>query len=246
METLLEKLPSKFGKKDQSHLTEFCKTLDKVLGTSLESIVLYGNATFSDYHPDSGGKQMLIVVRKVDTEMMKSVMKPVYKMKKVGFESTFITEENLVSSTDVFPIKYQSMRESYVILHGEDVLQRLDISRAHIRLICEQELRNLSLSLEKHYLDNKGRYLKEMMSGVVAEFIETLRVAVLLKTREMPSWEDAIDRTIMTFQVEALILREMMQLRNGQIKLNKKQIEGLYDKFMSLVDQMVGIVDKMD
>ena len=85
-----------------------------------------------------------------------------------------------------------------------------------------------------------------MLSGVITDFIETLRVAVLLKTKEIPSWDDTTDNVTQTFKIDASILNEIMQLRNEQIKLNKKEIEELYNRFMLFVDQMVGIIDQIE
>lgn len=247
METLQIELPQVMhGTRDQGILNDYCSNLQKILGSELESIILYGAATRSDYRPGTGEKNILAVVSNIDTNVLRRVMKPVLKGKKRGVQTLFMTRENLMSSTDVFPIRYQSMLESYVVLYGEDVLQRLDISRIHIRLICEQELRSLSLRLEKHFIDHSGKQLKEMMSSEITNFIETLRVAVLLKTREMSSWEEAIDKAIMAFKVEALILKQIIQLRNNEIKMGKSEIEALYNKFMIFVNQMVGIIDRMD
>ncbi len=246
METLQKEFPSKLGMKDAISLTDFRDSLQEILGEELESIVMYGNATLHDYHPESYDKKVLIVVRNVDTQMLRKVMKPVYRLKKMGFEAMFITEENLISSTDVFPIKYHSMRESHVLVWGEDVVEKLDIDPIHIRLICEQELRNLSQDLDQYFLDKKGKELKQKLCGVITDFIETLRVAVLLKTKELPPWDDAIDSLNSTFSVDASILNEVMQLRNEEIKLNKKETEALYNRFMSFVDQMVGIVDRLE
>jgi hypothetical protein len=126
------------------------------------------------------------------------------------------------------------------------VLDELEISREHIRLICEQELRNLSWNLKQHFLDSRGKQLKVMLFGVVTEFIETLRVAVLLKTKDMPSWDNTFDNVSEVFKIDTLVLKEIMQLRNKKIKLNKKAVEAVYNRFMSFVNEMVGIVDKID
>ena len=245
MEALQMVLPSKLGMKDQISLTEFCNSLEKHLGDELESIILHGNASLSDYHPESGGKNILVLVEHIDTHVLKKVMKPVYKVNKMGFEPVFLTKERLVNSTDVFPIKYQSMKESYIVLRGEDVLENLEINHSHLRLRCEQELRLFSLRLEKYYIENKGKQLKNMLSSMVADFIETLRVAVLLKTDNIPPWDEAINKTSKTFKIDASILHEILKLRNDQIKLKKKEVADYYNQFMSLVAETVKIVDHM-
>ncbi len=246
METLQQTLPSKLGMKDAISLTDFRDSLQRILGDDLESIILYGNATLHDYHPESYDKNVLIIVKSIDTEMLRSVMKPVLSLKKMGFEALFVTKENLMSATDVFPIKYRSMKESHVVLWGEDPMEELKISPIHIRLICEQDLRSLSQDLDRHFLYNRGKQLKPMMTGVITDFIETLRVVALLKTDKMPPWDSSIDTVAEVFNIDVSILKDVMKLRNGEIKLNKKEVEEYYDRFIHFVDKMVNIVDQLE
>jgi len=100
--------------------------------------------------------------------------------------------------------------------------------------------------LDIYFLDKKGKELKQKVCKVITDFIETLRVAVFLKTKKLPSWDDALDSASKTFGIDVSILEEIMQLRNEQIKLKKKEIEELYNRFMLFVDKMVGIVDQLD
>jgi len=100
--------------------------------------------------------------------------------------------------------------------------------------------------LEKHFLDTEGKNLKEMLTEVIMDFIETIRVTVMLKTKEIPDWDDTVVSTSKSFDIDTSILDQIMQLRSEQLKLNKKETEELYHRFMLFVDQMVGIVDQME
>ncbi|MFY0686194.1 MAG: hypothetical protein JXQ90_03465 [Cyclobacteriaceae bacterium] len=246
MSSLQKELLGKLGMRDQISLHELCNAVQDVLGEELISIVLYGNATLHDYHPEMGDKKVLIVVKQIDISMLKSVLKPINKAKELGFQSLMMTQRNLEASTDVFPIKYISMKESHVLLKGQDVLEGLEIRHDYLRLRCEQELRIVSQRLEEHYLNERGKLLKQAMCIEIMDFIETLRVAVTLKTKQMPSWSGAVEAVSKTYDIEASILSDIIKLRNDEIKQGKKAIEELYARFMSFVDELIGIVDQLD
>ena len=245
MDVSRKKLLSKLGLKDQISLSELCNSLKDMLGEELISVILYGNATVHDYHPQAGDKNILIVIRNINTDGLRKLIRPVYKVQRLGFDTTFMTQENLIASTDVFPIKYQSIKESHILLHGLNVMEKLEINPVHIRLICELDLRNLSQDLSKHFLDNRGTQLKDKLTSVITDTIETLRVAVLLKTNKMPVWNDTVEEVTKTFKVEGDILNEIMEVHHGKISLNKRRTEDLYDRFLSFVHQMVNLVDQM-
>lgn len=237
---------SNLGMKDRISLTEFCEELKNLVDVQIQSVILYGSSTRPDYKPGSSHKKILVVVKQRDLALLKKVLKPFFRAQRMGIDCEFITKESMEASTDVFPIKYQSMIESYVILKGEDVLKDMKINRAHMRLRCEQELRILSLKLEKFYLENHGKQLKDMLLNVIGDFIDTLRVAVLLKTGEMPKWEKAVEGTTEAFQLDAKVIHQIIQVRDKTFSPGKKEIEELYDQFLSFVEQVVGIVDQIE
>ncbi len=246
METIKNNLHAKLGMKDAISLGDFRDDLKGILGEDLISILLYGNATLHDYHPQSYDKNVLVVVDKqINTDLLKSVRKPVLHLKKMGFETLFVTQENLNSSTDVFPIKYHSIRESHIMIWGKNPMEELDINPVHIRLICEQELRQLSQKLDNFFLYKEGKDLQPILCDTIYDFIETLRVAVLLKTDKLPAWNDAISSVGETFHLDTKVLEEIIKVRKGLIHLKKKELESLFDGFISFVDQMVGVVDRL-
>ena len=236
---------SNLGMKDHIALTEFCEDLKNLVGDQVRSVILYGSSTRPDYKPGTSHKKILVVVNNRNTDLLKKVAKPYYRAHLMGIDCEFITKESMEASTDVFPIKYQSMKESYVVLRGEDVLQELKINRAHMRLRCEQEFRILSLKLEKHFLEHNGKDLKEMLIHVIGDFIETLRVAVLLQTDHMPKWEKAIEETVSTFKVDVEVLHQIIAVRDKKLKPGRKEFELLYEQFLTFVEKMVNIVDKI-
>ena len=168
---------TKLNNKEQSALKTFCSALTQTQNLGTLSIILYGSAAREDYRPGKSDINVLIVVDHINVAALKTTLKPVSNGRRHRIAPLFMTGENLRSSADVFPVKFAAMRDAYQVLHGDDVLEDLEISREHLRLRCEQEIKNLLLRLRRHFIMGGGRKLREMMSAVIVGFLENLRVA---------------------------------------------------------------------
>lgn len=239
---------TELGAEDKAEVEAFCEELRKATNVSIHSIILYGSATRKDYRPGSSDINLLVIVEHIDVSFLKSVLDPVTRGRRYGIAPFFITEANLKSSADVFPVKFLAMKESYKMLWGQDVLRDLEISREHVRLRCEQEIKNILLRMRRQYLigGGRGRSLTDMMSRVIGVFLETLRVVLSLRQENLPSREEVVKAAAETFELDAEILQNVKALRDRDVSLSGVEAEQLFDKFMAIVDKVAQITDKMD
>lgn len=245
MNQLIDLSETKLGDDEKAAIAAFCEALYDTPNVSIRSVSLYGSAARKDYRPGKSDINLLVVVEGIDVAILKSVLDPVARGRRYGITPFFITEVNLRSSADVFPIKFLAMRESYRVLLGRDVLADLDISREHLRLRCEQEVKNLLLRLRRHYIMRGGQGLTEMMSQMIVGFLETLRVVLSLTQEGLPSREEVVDVAAKTFEIDAEILRSVRGLRDRDVSLSREEAEQLYDKFMAIVDRVAQITGQM-
>jgi len=232
--------------KEKAPVTAFCEALHNVPDLGVESIILYGSAARDDYRPDKSDINLLIVLECIDVPILRRVLDPVARGRRHSIAPFFITEANLRSSADVFPVKFLAMQESYRVLLGSDVLGDLEIAREHIRLRCEQEIKNVLLRLRRHYIMGGGQGLTQMMSRMVGGFLEALRVVVSLAEKKLPAREEVINVAAERFEFDTEILRNVSDLRNRATSLPHSDAEELYDKFMAVVDKVAQIVDQVD
>lgn len=237
---------TKLSDEEKASVATFCEALDDVPDLGVKSITLYGSAARDDYRPGKSDINLLVVLERIDVPILKSVLDPVARGRRHGIAPFFITEADLRSSADVFPVKFLAMQESYKVLLGSDVLGDLKIAREHIRLRCEQEIKNLLLRLRRHYVMGGGRGLTQMMSRMVGGFLETLRVVVSLTQKNLPSREEVVNVAAERFEFDAETLRNVSDLRDRSTSLPRREAEELYNKFMVAVDKVAQITDQMD
>jgi len=230
---------------DADALRVMCEDLLRILGENLISLTLYGSAVRKDYRPGKSNINLLAVADHIDLPVLRSVLDPVFRGRRFGIVPFFLTLEDLQRSADVFPVKFISMKENYKVLGGQDVLTGLDITREHLRLRCEQEIKNILLRLRRHYLMSGGRRLTEVLSGMTVGFLESLRMLHSLIHGTLPSREEVIESAAKTFGIDPEVLINVSTLRELDVALPREEEENLYALFMDTVEKAAHIADKL-
>ncbi len=230
---------------DADALLALCGDLRQILGENLISLALYGSAVRKDYRPGKSNINLLAVVNHIDLPVLRTVLDAVFRGRRFGIVPFFLTYEDLQSSADVFPVKFISMKENYRVLYGSDVLTGLEIAREHLRLRCEQEMKNILLRLRRHYLMSGGRRLTEVLSGMTVGFLESLRMLHSLIHGTLPSREEVIESAAKTFGIDPEVLINVSTLRELDVALPREEEEELYALFMDTVEKAGRIADKL-
>jgi hypothetical protein len=161
----------------QDGLDRFSERIQQALGEHLISIVLYGASASEEPVPESLSVEVMIVVDDVSIKVLDAAALPV-QMGRHEFRLAvlFLSEDELHRSTDVFPIKFLQMQRHHRVVYGRDVLSGLQISRQHLRLRCEQEIKNLMLRLHRFYLDQHGlpEQIEMTLIRTASAFVESL------------------------------------------------------------------------
>ncbi|MHC4628471.1 MAG: nucleotidyltransferase domain-containing protein [Planctomycetota bacterium] len=236
---------TKLSDDEKGSVIALCRTLSDMSDIDVKCICLYGSAARDDYRPGKSDINILVVLEHIDVPVLKKVLDPVSRGRRHGIAPFFITEMNLRSSADVFPVKFLAMQESYQVLSGCNLLGSLDIGREHLRLRCEQQIKNLLLRMRRHYIMASGRGLTQMMSRAIGGLLETMRVLVSLTGQDLPSRDEIVDVGAERFDLDADTLQDVSALRDRDTSLPPKEAEELYSRFMAVVDKVAQVADQM-
>ena len=131
--------------KDLERLTQ---KLLKCFEGDLVSVILYGSAAGADFHAQYSDFNVLCVVRAVTPAVLED-SEPVLRWwrEKGNTAPLLLSEDEVKTSTDCFPIEFHDMRERRRILHGPDVIEGLEIDDTFYRAHVEHELRAKLLRL---------------------------------------------------------------------------------------------------
>jgi hypothetical protein len=157
-------------------------------------VVLYGSAARDEYVEDRSDLNLLIIgpgFPPRTLEQLGGAFEPL-----VGATRTpplLFSEDEWRRSADVFPIEIADMQAVRVVLRGSDPVPGLEVSRSHLRLALERELRGKLLRLRQGYAAHAGspRELTALGIRSAATMTALLRAALVLlgETPPVPSPE---------------------------------------------------------
>lgn len=230
-----------------SALEGFCNAVTSTFGDDLVSLALYGPAARGGFVAGGTNINVLLMLNDTSLPAMKKLAAPLAAARQaIPLNAFIMTRHQLEESCDVFPIKFMMMKEDYKVLAGADVLADLDITESHLRLRCEQELKNLMLRLGYRYLESSAdaRKLRSALLGMGQSSNDSLRVLVKLKCGEMPARGDLVEKARAACDLDLSCLGKIDALaRDGSADL--AQVEAVYGEMMNAITAAADLADKL-
>src|ERR1035438_4963577 len=104
-------------------LQDLVDRLQKAHQERLVSVILYGSAASGDHHGEFSDLNVLCVLTRV-TPAELGASEPVFKWWRDGNPTPLLlSEEEVRTSTDCFPIEFHDMQERRQVLFGKDVIE---------------------------------------------------------------------------------------------------------------------------
>jgi predicted nucleotidyltransferase len=230
----------------QAALDGFRQDLRETLGDVLVSVIIYGGVAKGEYNPRTSDVNVMLVLADASVELLDRVAPPVARASRdIPLSLMILTREDLGRATDVFPTKFLDIQRCHRIVHGDDVLSGLEIPREHLRLRCEQEIRNLQLRLRLLYVREASHpeLVEGTLSRIASSFLTSLGVLVELRTGEYPPTKAAVVEALERIGLNPAPLRAVLALRSRELRLDAAGLRGLYGDFMGLVAEAALQVD---
>ncbi|MAI32675.1 MAG: hypothetical protein CMM07_13510 [Rhodopirellula sp.] len=240
---------------DRARVQSALQTLKTDLSRSLEddliSLILYGDFIKEmGFRVATGPVNVMLVLRHISCQRLDKIS-PVIRKAEKAFPLAImtLTEEDIKTSCDVFPVKFHDMQRFHRLLAGRDVLSDLAISDDNLRLRCEQQLKNLMIRLRAAYLRrNKG---EQELSGILSEaanhFLRDTAACLFLKTGVAPEDESDLSEDFgQHFKIDVSVMQDLLQLRDRQTPPRSQELTDLFDRFMKLVHDAAIAVDALE
>ncbi|NOR49201.1 MAG: hypothetical protein GQ533_14365 [Methanosarcinaceae archaeon] len=181
--------------------------LTDILGSNLVALV--------QYHTGDEAR-LLAVCNNIDFTTLQSI-KPLKEVPLV------MTKEELTDGIDVFPIEFLNIKQHYEVLHGEDCLADITISKKHLRHQLEFEFRSKLIHLREEYLQFKGKDLEHLILAAVPTLMPILGAMVHLKDLRN-DWTDAEElfRIVSDgYGIDTRVLEDIYGIRHKTAKMSK-------------------------
>ncbi len=227
----------------------FSKDLKILFGNDLLSIILTGSAAGGGFNPKFSDINFLVILTENGIGKIGGVRKYLKKWnaKRISLP-LFLTVNYVNASLDTFPIEFFNMKSSYKLIWGDDVLEKIEFEKDKMRLQCERELKGKLLQLRQGYISTKGakRALERLIRESIVSFMSIFRVLLFLKGEDVPvSRDEILEKACDSFDLDTEIFIALSQIKDGVLKLTKKELDLLVVDYIAEIAQISEIVDKM-
>ena len=230
-----------------SDINSFTSSLKSDLGDSLVSVVLYGGLVKNEMIKETDRVKIMIVVKNANIPSLDKVGDALSSTKRAKqIQLLTLTPADLSSSTDVFPIKFLDMQQDYEILHGEDLVKDLEVGRDHLRIRCEQEVKNLMLKLRSMYLRSRkdSKVLQKVLLKAYYSFLQSGDALAELKTGKVYRKENEILDGIESIGLDSALMKKIQALRISESAPEQETLHDLYERFMEMIVEAAEIADQ--
>ena len=205
--------------------------LTDILGSNLVALVQYhtGDET-----------RLLAVCNHIDFNTLRSI-KPLKEVPLV------MTKEELTDGVDVFPIEFLNIKQHYEVLHGEDCLVDITISKKHLRHQLEFEFRSKLIHLREEYLQFKSKDLEHLILAAVPTLMPILGALVHLKDLRN-DWTDAEELFKIVsdgYGINTQVLEDIYGIRHKTAKMSKDK-EQYIEHIIRILSDIGKIIDELE
>lgn len=239
----LEKLDPEVGKL----LGPYVRDLLLIAGEDILSVLVFGSATGPDYLPGRSNINVAIVVREIAPAFLKKCLKHVSSgFRKRIVAPLLLTREYIESSLDVFPIEFLDMRETGLVLVGDDPFSHVELSNSALRLECEQQLKGALLRIRQAYLELglAHRGIEKVLGESLNSLIPVFRAMLVLKGAQTPRGKQEIVGSVCeVFGVAPEVFLQILKLKLEMGRVSPEAEENVLRDYMKNIEYMSQIVD---
>lgn len=216
-------------------------------GSNIHSVHLVGSAVIPDYSEKLSDINSVVVLHNMDLKFI-TFLAPLGKKygKKRIAAPLVMTPEYIKSSLDAFPIEFLDFKLIHKTVYGENIFGSIEVSRQHLRLQCEREIKVKLIGLRQGYISSLGRreHLEAVLVKSVTGSMALFRAIITLTGKEPPVMRAEVVKTfgaatgIPTGALETLLL-----LKAKAVKLPEHDVRSLFERYYGTLEAMEKTID---
>lgn len=229
---------------------ELAQKLQKAHADRLVSVVLYGSAAVPGSKDRLSDFNILCVLTEVTPDALQAT-EPIFRwwrdMKNPA--PLLLSREELLTSTDCFPIEFHDIKERHCIIAGEDVIAGMEVDDRFYRAMVEHELRAKMLRLRQKAggVLSENDLLLRLMADSISTFCVLFRHALRL-AGDKPVFDKrhVVQAATHRFGMDAAPFQTLLDLREDKVKPRDVQPVPLFREYLKQIHIVVSAVDQMN
>ena len=238
--------------KDEA-LAKFKPFLDVVLNKykdKIDSIYVTGSALTDDFNPKTSDVNSILVLNEMELKFLESFAPLGKKFGKRQIASPLImTPGYIMSSLDVFPVEFLTIKLLHHTIFGEDVFNNLEINRPDLRYQCERELKVKLIGLRQGYLSSSGdrKLLTDGFISSFSSYIPLFRGIISLFGKTPPMQNETVLEALQEVSgVNTDVFKTVLKAKQAGTKLSIASLNVIFENYYRAIEKLGTITDEMD
>jgi len=221
-----------------------------IFGKDLLALILYGSGAAGDYIPGKSDINFLILLTGEGMDQLDKAFETVARWRKRKVATPlFMTEEDMVSSLDSYPIEFLNIKANHVVVYGEDILSRISFKAYPLRLQCERELKGKIFHLRSGFLETEGRAkpIRELIKISLTAFISLFKALLFLKGIDIPRGRREIIQAVAgEYSVDPAIFLTCTDIKESVDRVAASDMKAVFEAYLKEITKLSQVVDRLD
>ncbi len=218
---------------------QFKDELQKLLGSDLISLVLYGSQAAGDHLEQASDINLMALVSRLDLSRLQLISKTVSAWVKEGNPPPLLlTPDHLREYVDVFPIEISDIQENHLVLHGPDPFEGLTANRSSLKQALEHELQGKLLQLKTRFMLTQGKEkaLRGLMTESLSTFLVLLKNALWLYDEKPPVKKlEAVKKLGERFGLKTSVFETVELLKKGE-RIPSLSLTRVFEEYLKTLE----------
>jgi predicted nucleotidyltransferase len=234
----------------QEQLSELTNRLNAAFTDRLVSAILYGSGAMGDWDERGSDLNVLCVLTRLSSQEL-AHSEPIFRWwrGKGNPPPLLLTDEEVRTSTDCFPMEFHDMKEQRRVLCGVDIIQNLEIDPCYYRAQVEHELRAKQIRLRQRAAEllSSSQRLMKLLTDSISTFCVLGRHALILSGHE-PRWKKI---EVLSALEDAMRMRlpganAILAVRTARRPSADGNAASVLENYLMEVDALVRFVNALD
>lgn len=231
-------------------LDELVSQLQKVYGTQLRAVVLYGSAAAGEHIPKRSDYNVLVVVDELTVQHLRAGAAVARAWRESGNPPPLtLTLDEWRGSADIFPMEYADILERHRVLHGTPPFDGITVDRKDLRLQLEHEAMGKLLKLRQGVLASGGdeKAQVELLSASLSTIMVIFRAVERLHGGVPSTDYDRLSHDVgrrVGFDIEPFA-RVVRHVRGGE-KIRPADAAAVLTGYLEGMRRLVAYLDRLE
>ncbi len=228
-------------------LRRYVKQIGVIFADDLAAILLYGSAAGPDYLPDRSNVNVLVVLTRHRPEALRRYAGQHHAWKKEQVAPLFLSREEIQSTRGRFPLDYQDMADTHLVLAGDDPLTEPAVEASVLAEACRREVCGQLVRLRQRFVEGGGTVeaVLLLLPLSLTALLPALRAWVRAQGKPVRRGADAVIHDVQSLTgLDLAAFLDVLHLKRGQIGPGPAEAPRLYERYAAALEALVAMSER--